>query len=359
MKICTVIGARPQFIKSAPLSRALKQAAGVSEVIIHTGQHFDANMSDVFFEELDMPVPRYNLGISGLSHGAMTGQMLEKLEAVFQEEKPDWVVLFGDTNSTIAGGLAAAKMHIRVAHVEAGLRSFNRRMPEEVNRILTDHCSDLLFTPTTTATENLKNEGVPSDKVFQVGDVMQDAAELFGEIADQKSQIALDIQLEKGGFILATVHRQENTDDPERLEAIFEGLGEVARDIPVLLPLHPRTSSRIEAAGMHISPDIKIIEPVGFLDMIALERKSALVVTDSGGVQKEAYFQRVPCVTLRDETEWTELIDTGWNCLCPPVSGQVIAEMVRARIGTVGEDLALYGTGNVSQRIVEQIVAAQ
>ncbi len=357
MKVCTIIGARPQFVKSAPVARAFQNCAGVEEVIIHTGQHFDSNMSDVFFDELGIPKPRYNLGISNVGHGAMTGRMLEGLETVFLEEKPDWVLVFGDTNSTIAGALAASKLHIKVAHVEAGLRSFNRKMPEEINRILTDHCSDLLFTPTETATRNLENEGIPASKVLEVGDVMQDAAHLFGDLADQSNTLAGDLSIDAGGFILATVHRQENTDDPMRLRAIVEGLSLVAEEIPIVLPLHPRTRGKLEQAGVKLGSGIRCVEPIGYLDMLALERRAALIVTDSGGVQKEAYFQGVPCVTLRDETEWTELVETGWNRLCPPSSGADIVKAVRAALGTTGDDVALYGTGNVSQVIAEKIAS--
>lgn len=357
MKVCTIIGARPQFVKSAPVARAFQNCADVEEVIIHTGQHFDANMSDVFFQELGIPKPRHNLGISGVGHGAMTGRMMEGLERLFLEEKPDWVLVFGDTNSTIAGALAASKLHIKVAHVEAGLRSFNRKMPEEINRILTDHCSDMLFTPTATATRNLENEGILASKVLEVGDVMQDAAHLFGAVAVQKSTLAADLSIDAGSFILATVHRQENTDNPSRLASIVKGLSLIADELPVVLPLHPRTRDKLEQSGLSLGAGIKCVEPIGYLDMLALERQAALIVTDSGGVQKEAYFQGVPCVTLRDETEWTELVETGWNRLCPPTSGADIANTVRAALGTTGEDVALYGTGSVSQVIAYKMVA--
>ncbi|WP_282128810.1 non-hydrolyzing UDP-N-acetylglucosamine 2-epimerase [Roseobacter litoralis] len=314
-------------------------------------------MSDIFFDELNIPKPAYNLGISGVGHGAMTGRMLEGLEQVFLKEKPDWVLVFGDINSTIAGALAASKLHIPIAHVEAGLRSFNRKMPEEINRILTDHCADLLFTPTAAATQNLNDEGIAAGKISEVGDVMQDAAILFGDLAKNRETIAERLELVAGQFILATVHRQENTDHPDRLAAIVEGLCLIASEIPVILPLHPRTRARVDAQGIKPGRGVRIIEPIGFIDMIALERASALVVTDSGGVQKEAYFQRVHCVTLRDETEWTELVASGWNKLCPPTSGKAIADAVCAAIGTVGQDNALYGTGNASQRIAHQMSA--
>ncbi|MDG4647141.1 UDP-N-acetylglucosamine 2-epimerase (non-hydrolyzing) [Roseibacterium sp. SDUM158017] len=358
MRVCTVLGARPQFIKSSAVSKAYVQRAGVEEVIIHTGQHFDANMSDVFFEELGIPRPKYNLGISGLSHGAMTGRMLEALEETFESEKPDWVVVYGDTNSTIAAALAASKLQIPLAHVEAGLRSFNRQMPEEINRILTDHCSDLLFTPTDVATKNLLNEGVAPQKILQVGDVMQDATLLFGEAADRHAGILSELGVTTKGYVLATVHRQENTDHPERLSAILDGLSGVSSELPVVLPLHPRTLSRMSKQGLSIGPGIIAVDPLGYLDMLVLERNAAAIVTDSGGVQKEAYFQRVPCVTLRDETEWTELVDTGWNCICPPVSAVEIAQTVLDRVSTVGQDVALYGDGSASARIVERILSS-
>lgn len=357
MKVCTIIGARPQFIKSAPVSRAFATTALCDEFIVHTGQHFDANMSDIFFDELNIPKPHRNLGVSGLDHGAMTGRMIEGLENIFKAEKPDWVLVFGDTNSTIAGALAASKLHIRVAHVEAGLRSFNKKMPEEINRVLTDHCSDLLFTPTPTATENLKNEGISGSAVLEVGDVMRDAADLFSDLAQRHSTILQDMKLTEKQFILATVHRQENTDFPDRLSAIMEGLSNIAADIPVVLPLHPRSKARMSTQGLALDPAIRVIAPVGFLDMLALERAAALIATDSGGVQKEAYFQRVPCVTLRDETEWTELIDTGWNRLCPPHAAREIEIAIRNSLGTTGDNVELYGDGKVANAIVEALIS--
>lgn len=358
MKICTVLGARPQFIKCAPMSRALAARQGIDEIIVHTGQHFDANMSDIFFTELDIPRPAYNLGISGLSHAAMTGRMMESLETTFQAENPDWVIVYGDTNSTIAGALAASKLHIPIAHVEAGLRSFNRAMPEEINRVLTDHCSDLLFAPTETAMRNLRVEGIPEAAMTLVGDVMQDAALLFGETAVRKSHVLADLGLDQHRFVLATVHRQENTADPRRLRAIVDGLTKVAREIPVILPLHPRTHASLESNGLAISSDVRVIEPLGYLDMLALEKKATAVVTDSGGVQKEAYFQRVPCITLRDETEWIELVESGWNRICPPLSSDGIAKEILDAIGTTGEDVALYGNGDASELIVERLLKA-
>jgi UDP-GlcNAc3NAcA epimerase len=354
-KLLTVLGARPQFIKAATVSRAISEREWLSEVLVHTGQHFDANMSDVFFEELAIPAPDYHLGVAGGGHGAMTGRMLERLEEVLEKEAPDWVLVYGDTNSTLAGALAAAKLHIPVAHVEAGLRSFNRRMPEEVNRVLTDHASDLLFTPTDTATANLGAEGVDARCIHQVGDVMFDAALFYGQRAEERSRVLTDHGLERGGYVLATVHRQENTDDPERLRAIFEAFQTVARERPVVLPLHPRTRARLEEAGLlHLTQGLTILPPVGYLDMVMLERTAAVIATDSGGVQKEAYFHGVPCVTLREETEWTELVELGWNRLVVP-GLRNIAEVFSAAMDVNGRAGSPYGEGDAAVRIVGRL----
>lgn len=314
MKIATIIGARPQFIKAAVVSRAFRELrTDVREVLIHTGQHFDANMSDVFFDELDIPRPNHHLGIGGGTHGQNTGRMIEAIEAVLITEKPDWVLVYGDTDSTLAGALAAAKLHIPVAHVEAGLRSFNRRMPEEINRVLTDHISSLLFTPTDTATRNLANEGITGERVQQVGDVMYDAAIYYGKRAEQRSSILVDLRLTPKGYILATIHRAENTDDPHRLGEILNGLA--SAELPVVWPLHPRTKNRLNKFGLRLPANFRAIDPVGYLDMVMLEKHAYLIATDSGGVQKEAYFYQVPCITLRDETEWVETVESGWNKL--------------------------------------------
>ncbi|WP_243089948.1 non-hydrolyzing UDP-N-acetylglucosamine 2-epimerase [Thermus neutrinimicus] len=319
MTVVSVVGARPQFIKAAAVSRVLRATPGLREVLVHTGQHHDDNMSRVFFEELEIPEPDYHLGIGGGTHGQNTGRMLEAIEGVLLKEKPDWVLVYGDTDSTLAGALAAAKLHIPVAHVEAGLRSFNRRMPEEINRVLTDHVSDLLFAPTETAVQNLLREGIPADKVHLVGDVMYDAALYYGEKAERESQILQRLNVAPKGYILATVHRAENTDDPVRLRVILEALAQVHREVPVVFPVHPRTRKRAEAYGLEELLDRMLtIEPVGYLDMVMLEKNARLIATDSGGVQKEAFFYRVPCATLRDETEWVELVESGWNRLCPP-----------------------------------------
>ena len=355
-RILTIIGARPQFIKAAAVSREIAARDGVEEIIVHTGQHYDANMSNIFFDEMGIPEPAHHLDVSGGSHGQMTGRMLERIETVLQIEKPDVVVVYGDTNSTLAGALAAAKLHIPVAHVEAGLRSFNRTMPEEVNRVLTDHASDLLLTPTDTATKNLITEGLPAEHIVQVGDVMYDAALYFGRIASQKTEILSRSEVSEGNFVLATIHRQENTDDPTRLAAIFEGLGRVARIMPVVLPLHPRTKARLEAAELtHLTESLNIVAPMGYLDMVAHERAAAAIVTDSGGVQKEAFFYGVPCITLRDETEWVELIDAGWNRLLSPLDpGEVLSTITKA-LGTKGRNFAPYGSGDASKQILNAI----
>jgi len=322
MKTISIVGARPQFIKAAAVSRVLQKTQGVREVLVHTGQHYDANMSEVFFEELEIPRPDYNLGIGSATHGAQTGRMLEAIEEVLLREKPDWVLVYGDTNSTLAGALAAVKLHIPVAHIEAGLRSFNRRMPEEINRVLTDHASDILFAPTKAAVENLRREGISEEQIQLVGDVMYDAALYYGKKAECQSQSLNRLGLKPKEYILATIHRAENTDDPRRLRAIFEGLAEVDQEMKVVLPLHPRTRVVLVEVGLYdkVARSVCLIEPVGYLDMVMLEKNARAIATDSGGVQKEAFFHRVPCLTLREETEWVELVDLGWNCIIPPTS---------------------------------------
>ncbi|MBE3576265.1 MAG: UDP-N-acetylglucosamine 2-epimerase (non-hydrolyzing) [Limnochordales bacterium] len=357
MKILTVVGARPQFIKTAAVSRLLRGVEDVREVLVHTGQHYDPNMSEVFFRELDIPQPDYNLGIGAGTHGAQTGRMLEHIERVLLKEKPDWVLVYGDTNSTLAGALAAAKLHIPVAHVEAGLRSFNRRMPEEINRTVTDHISDLLFAPSENAVVNLRKEGIPETRIHLVGDVMYDVALYYGDKAERTSQILTRLGLASGSYILATIHRAENTDDPWRLRAIMEGLAHVAADIPVVFPVHPRTRKALESHGVIEVARIHLclIDPVGYLDMVMLEKHACLIVTDSGGVQKEAFFYRVPCVTLRAETEWVELVKLGWNTLCCPENGKVVAQAIRAMIGRKGAEGTPYGVGTAARQIVARL----
>lgn len=355
-RILTVIGARPQFIKAAAVSRRITETGELHETLVHTGQHFDANMSDVFFDELDIPHPAHHLGIAGGGHGAMTGRMLAALEELMIAEPPDMVMVYGDTNSTLAGALAAAKLHIPVAHVEAGLRSFNRRMPEEINRIVADQCSDLLFTPTAAATRNLLNEGVPRSRILECGDVMFDAALHFAGRAKESGVGATRFDLARGEYVLATVHRQENTDDPQRLAAILDGLAKVAVEVPVVLPLHPRTRARIEAAslGNRIGA-LRVINPVGYLDMVGLVKDAQVIATDSGGVQKEAFFHGVPCVTLRDETEWVELVEAGWNRLVPPKDSSSVRDAILGARNSQGAAITPYGTGNAAGIVTFEI----
>lgn len=350
LKIVTVVGARPQFVKAAVVSRAL-QAAAVEEAIVHTGQHFDANMSEIFFGELQVPEPACNLGIGGGSHGQNTGRMLESIERVLEGESPDMVLVYGDTDSTLAGALAAVKLHIPVAHVEAGLRSFNRRMPEEINRVLTDHAASLLFAPTEVAVDNLLHEGVDQSMIHNVGDVMYDASLFYGALAEKRSSILERLALGTGGYVLATVHRAENVDDEARLSAILRGLGEI--DTTVVMPLHPRTRARIEEFHLQLSHNIRMIDPVGYLDMVMLEKHAVLIATDSGGVQKEAFFHGVPCVTLREETEWVELVNSGWNRLAVPGDSEGVRLAVMSAIGTSGQPVRPYGDGEAGERIVE------
>lgn len=357
-KIVTVIGARPQFIKASAVSRALQATSRLSEVMIHTGQHFDSNMSEVFFAELSMPVPKYNLGVHGGLHGAMTGQMLEGVERILIDEKPDAVLVYGDTNSTLAGALAAVKLHIPVAHVEAGLRSFNMRMPEEVNRILTDRVSKWLFTPTEAAVQHLRSEGVASDRIIPVGDVMYDVALHFGSRVSGTDGPLARLGLLSGRYVLATVHRAENTDDPKRIKTIVAAMEQTAKTLPVIWPVHPRTRGVLLGAGLLDSlmrAGVQLIEPVGYLDMVLLERHAALVVTDSGGVQKEAYFFKVPCVTMRDETEWVELVDAGWNRLAPPNDPDMLIAAISGAIGTRGLEVSPYGNGDAADKIAARL----
>ncbi|MBV9752120.1 MAG: UDP-N-acetylglucosamine 2-epimerase (non-hydrolyzing) [Hyphomicrobiales bacterium] len=310
--ILSVVGARPQFIKAAPVSRAL-QASGLSETLIHTGQHFDDAMSELFFAELSIPRPAHNLGINSLGQGAMTGRMLEGLERVMLAEKPRAVLVYGDTNSTAAGALAAAKLQIPVVHVEAGLRSFDRRMPEEINRVVADHLSNLLFCPTRQAVENLRREGIEAG-VHHVGDVMYDLAIIARQTAQRRSRILDELGVKSKSYAVATVHRAENTDSPERFASLMEWLVDAARDMPVIMPVHPRTRKIISASGSKLK-GVTLIGPLAYFDMAWLVHNAASVFTDSGGLQKEAYFHRVPCVTLRDNTEWVETIEAGWNRL--------------------------------------------
>lgn len=349
--IATIVGARPQFIKVAPVSLAFAEIGQVREILIHTGQHFDAEMSDVFFSELGISPPAHRLDVNGGGHGAMTGTMMQKLEPLLEDLRPDRVLVYGDTNSTLAGALVAAKLHLPVAHVEAGLRSFNRAMPEEINRIVADQLSDILFTSTEAAAHNLEREGVEASRIVPVGDVMYDAALQFAGRANGRSAILHAAGVVPDGYVLATVHRAENTDDPMRLAKIVAALERVAEELPVVLPLHPRTAERMKAGGLAFEK-VKLLPPVGYLDMVGLESRAAVIATDSGGVQKEAFFYEVPCVTMRDETEWVELIDLGWNRLASP-AGDGLAEAILLAIGTRGEKAQPYGDGRAAQRIAE------
>lgn len=362
MKILTILGARPQFIKASVVTAALAEKEGVEEVVVHTGQHFDANMSDVFFAELDMPVPRHQLNIHGGTHGEMTGRMLTGIEDVMLKERPDVALVYGDTNSTLAGALAAAKLHIPVAHVEAGLRSFNMRMPEEVNRILSDRVSHWLFAPTSEAVKHLRDEGIAPARIHNVGDVMYDVALHHGKRAAKAGEGALGaLGLAGDPFVLATIHRAENTDVTERLGAIVDGLVQVSRELRVVWPLHPRTRSVLEREGLlkKLASAVLLIEPQGYLDMIRLEQAAAVIATDSGGVQKEAFFHRVPCVTLRDETEWVELVHAGWNRLAPPSEGSAIATAILSARGKMGELVNPYGNGDAARQIVACLTGKQ
>lgn len=352
IKIVTVVGARPQFIKAATVSRELASLSGFEEVLVHTGQHYDHNMSDIFFEELNIPKPAYNLACGGGAHGAMTGRQLEKIESVLLTERPDLLLVYGDTNSTLAGALAAAKLHIPVAHVEAGLRSYNRNMPEEINRVLTDHASELLFAPTQGARGNLLAEGIKEDGIHVVGDVMYDATLYYSSQAKRPSWYD-DVSSSEGGYVLCTIHRAENTDDPFRLGSILEGLADSG--LPVLLPLHPRTKRRIEELRLSVAANIHVVPPVGYLEMLWLEGHCRIVATDSGGVQKEAYFHGKPCVTLRDETEWTELVDGGFNRLVG-TSPERIAESL-ASFGHINIKSTIYGNGAAAAAVLDVLAA--
>lgn len=355
MRVVSVVGARPQFIKAAPVGKALR-AAGHTEILVHTGQHYDDGMSAVFFRELEIPEPDYNLGVGSGPHGWQTGQMLMRIEEVLLDEKPDWVLVYGDTNSTLAGALAACKLRIPLAHVEAGLRSFNREMPEEHNRVLTDHCSDLLFCPTQTAVDNLAREGIIQGVHF-VGDTMYDAVLQFAEVARQRSTILRDMGLKPKSYLLATVHRPYNTDNAKNLRSIMAAFAEI--DEPIIFPVHPRTRQKMAEFGLG-NPEFKIqnpklIEPVGYLDMLMLEQNARLILTDSGGMQKEAYFFGVPCVTLRPETEWVETVEAGWNVLVG-ARKEVMLDVV-GNIWPADPPAPVFGIGSSAKVIVELLSA--
>jgi UDP-N-acetylglucosamine 2-epimerase len=350
VKVVSIVGARPQFIKAAPVSRALRKAH--TEVLVHTGQHYDDNMSAVFFDELALPPPDYDLGVGSGPHGAQTGAMLARIEEVLLAEQPGWVLVYGDTNSTLAGALAAAKLHIPVAHVEAGLRSFNRAMPEEINRVVADHLSDLLFCPSQTAVDNLAAEGVTRG-VHLVGDVMAESLAFAAERARVRSTILERLELTEKHFLLATVHRAENTDDPVRLQNILVAFAQIRETI--VFPIHPRTRKALEALGNPQSAihNLQLLEPVGYLDMVRLEQSARMILTDSGGIQKEAYWLGVPCVTLRDETEWVETVQAGWNVLVGADTARIL-QAVRS-FAPPADRPALYGQTGVADRIVETL----
>lgn len=361
MKIVTILGARPQFIKAGSVSREIAsqiaRGVDIQEVIVHTGQHYDANMSDIFFDEMRIPKPDYLLGIGGQTHGAMTGQMIEEIETILVSEKPDWVMVYGDTNSTLAGAIAASKLGIKIAHVEAGLRSFNMKMPEEINRILTDRVSRILFCPTQTAIDNLKNEAIgqwsAESKALLVGDVMQDGAMFYKKLAQKPSGIHIDTE-----FVLCTIHRAENTNDPERLTAIVDAINAIAKHKQVILPLHPRTKKILKKLDLNTN-NLTIIDPIGYLNMVWLISHSNLVMTDSGGLQKEAYFFKKLCITLRDETEWVELVEAGFNVLVGADKQAILNAFNEYKSKNVCFSDDLYGSGVASNLIIEALIKAK
>lgn len=348
LKIVTILGARPQFIKAANISRTIAKYPNIQEVIVHTGQHYDANMSAIFFEEMQIPKPDYFLGVGGLSHGAMTGQMIEKIEKVLLQEDPDFAIVYGDTNTTLAGAIVASKTRAKLVHIEAGLRSNNRQMPEETNRILTDRISDYLFCPTDTAIQNLKQEGFEhfNCRVIKSGDVMQDSAHFYSSLA-RKPEIAL-----QKNFMLATFHRAENTDNQKRLSQIIEALNYQTKQTQIVVPLHPRTRAKIEE--YQLNTEFTTIDPVGYLEMVWLLKHCSLVITDSGGLQKEAFFFHKPCLTLRDETEWVELIEHNFNLLVGADKESILTGIFHEFNADFSIDL--YGSGQASERIIEELL---
>mgnify|MGYP002626020435 CR=1 FL=1 len=376
MKIVTIIGARPQIIKAAALSRAVKNHFNdqIQEVIVHTGQHYDNNMSQVFFDELGIPRPDYNLHVGSASHGVQTAKMIEGIEKTLANEQPDFLVLYGDTNSTLAGAVAASKAHVPIAHIEAGLRSFNKSMPEEINRIVCDHCSTLLFTPTLTGLNNLVNEGFKTDnegpytidnpKVYHCGDIMYDNSMYFSSIADQKTNLIQRLGLDDAPFTLCTLHRDNNTDHAERLSAILSALLELSVTTPIVLPLHPRTKKMIQqlpnqtlVGKLHCDKNIHLIEPVSFLEMVALEKNASLVLTDSGGVQKESYFFKKPCVILRPETEWVEVVETKAATLVDADKEAILNSSQQYLQNPPSNYPNLFGDGHASEFILDKMTA--
>ncbi len=378
MKLVTIIGARPQIIKAAALSRAIKNhfSDRIQEVIVHTGQHYDDNMSQVFFDELGIPRPDYNLHVGSASHGVQTARMTEGIEDILLKEQPDFIVLYGDTNSTLAGAVAAAKIHVPIVHIEAGLRSFNKSMPEEINRIVCDHCSTLLFSPTLAGIENLKHEGFPLDndgpytidnpKVYHCGDIMYDNSLHFADIAEVKTDIIQRLELAGQPFILSTIHRDSNTDHPERLNAIFDALIGLSKENQIVLPLHPRTAKLLKTnlsnekqTLVFSSASIKLIPPVSFLEMIALERHAQLVMTDSGGVQKEAYFFKKPCIILRPETEWVEIVQTGNAILADADESRIMEAWQRFKNNPPTVFPEIFGDGHAAEFMLDKIISCK
>ena len=355
-KIISVVGARPQFIKAAMISQELRKNQKYKELVLHTGQHYDANMSDIFFQDLPIPQPNFFLQVGSKDHGEQTALMLEKIEKILMRERPDYLLVYGDTNSTLAGALAAAKLHIPIAHIESGLRSFNVKMPEEINRKITDHLSTLLFCPTQSAVNNALREGISKDKLFLVGDVMYDAA-LYAENLKLKSNLLDKLNVEKKSYILVTIHRAENTDDPVRLKILLESLLKLTKKYTLIFPVHPRTKMAIEKNGLldTVPSSFKLIAPVSYLVMCTLEKYARLIITDSGGIQKEAYFYQTPCITVRDETEWTELLETGCNTLCVSKKFSVLPTLVDNCIDKQSNYSELYGDGNAAPKIAKYL----
>ncbi|UVT16841.1 MAG: UDP-N-acetylglucosamine 2-epimerase (non-hydrolyzing) [Nitrospira sp.] len=351
MKCLSIVGARPQFIKASPLTIALRKRN--DEILVHTGQHYDHGMSDVFFEDLGIPAPDYHLGIGSGSHGVQTGAMLKAVEEVLQKELPDVVIVYGDTNSTLAAALAAAKLHIPVAHVEAGLRSFNRTMPEEINRVMTDHLSTWLFAPSTVSRDNLGREGIEAG-VHVVGDIMYDALLLHRASAERRSNILTRLELSPRSYYVATIHRAENTDHPDRLRSILQAFQTVKK--PVILPLHPRTKKKLNEYAVQAGNNVRCLDPLGYLDMVRLQEHAACVLTDSGGVQKEAYYLRIPCVTFRTETEWIETVTAGWNIVCGSDTATIV-NAVEKMERCQAPHRSLYGDGRATERIVEVLTS--
>lgn len=360
MKIATIVGARPQFIKAATVGRAIKNHPDKSlkEILIHTGQHYDENMSEIFFREMEIAKPNYHLGIGSGLHGEMTGRMLESIEKVLMKEKPDWVLIYGDTNSTLAGALAGAKLHIPVAHVEAGLRSFNRKMPEEINRLIADQCSSLLLTPNSEATQQLINEGFAKNKIYECGDVMFDAALYYQQKAYSHSNILKTLSLPSKGYVLATIHRAENTDDTRKLFEILEGFKKISAHTEIVWPMHPRTKTVLKNmnAWETANQSLRIIDPVGYLDMLNLETHAQAIFTDSGGVQKEAFFFKVPCFTLREETEWNELVKNGFNQLVELDAHSIFDAYYNSHQVDLNWDTPLFGDGTSAIKILDHLL---